>query len=85
MTSEVQARLTPARYIRMVVLDMSQKDLAQAMEVSQPMVAKIERSTAVSDHHRDKYRTIAAMKGREIDEAWFTKVPLTRSARRAVK
>lgn len=83
MSNETQARLTPARFIRMSVLKMSQNGLAKAMKVSQPMVAKIERQPMVSLYHREKLRAVAHDRGVTIEDSWFLAVPLTRSAKKA--
>jgi predicted XRE-type DNA-binding protein len=67
--------ISAARFIREHILEMSQTELAQKLNVSQPAVAKYDRGT-FPKHHRQKIRTLAKRKGREIREEWFDQAPL---------
>lgn len=69
--------LTPARYLREHVLEMSQTELARALKISQPGVAKIEaKNGKFPERHRDTIRELAKAKGKTIPDIDFEKVPL---------
>ena len=81
-TKTVRTRLSPAKFIRMYVLDLSQDELAEALGVSQSMVAKMERADQkVPAVHRKKFHALSKKKGRELQDDWFDVVPVSRAAR----
>jgi predicted transcriptional regulator len=67
--------ITAARFIREHVLELSQTDLAQKLGVSQPAVAKYDRSGVFPPHHRKKIRALARQKKKDLPEEWFTTPP----------
>lgn len=77
--------LTPGKFIRMRILKMRQVYLAQRLGISQPAVARMESLSAVPESYRERLRFIATTYGRTIDDAWFDKVPTTRSVKEAAK
>lgn len=78
--------ISPARFIRMYILEMSQTKLAKCLDVSQPTVSKMEKiGASVPEHHRSVMRELARKQGREIEDGWFEQVPVTRAAKRAAK
>ena len=85
MTSPFKVGITPGRFIRSAVLRMSQAELAEELNVSQPMVSKLERLDAVPTLYRERLLAIAKKRKAVIEDAWFDRVPVTRSARAATK
>lgn len=76
-------KITPAKFIRVVILDMKQKEVAEVLGVSQVMVSKIEDAEQVNEGYRSGYRALARSKGIKLDDKWFTKVPVDAKVRRA--
>lgn len=71
--------LTPAKFIREHVLDMSQKELAVELNVSQPRISKLESFRTggkVPKKHRSKFKELAEKVGKKIPDSWFSKVPI---------
>lgn len=69
--------LTPAMFIRVHVLDMSQKSLAAELDVTQPRVSKWESTPGqIPKKHHDTVKKLAAKKKRRLPDSYFTRVPI---------
>lgn len=68
--------LTPALFIRLHVLHCSAKELANLLGSDRKRVSKWETIGVIPVRHRDRYRQLAAEKGRVIPEEWFETAPL---------
>lgn len=76
--------LTPLRFIREHILDMTQTELAAELKVSQERISNVERNpkSVVPQSYRAKLNQLAKKAGKAIEEKWFDAVPLPRGARR---
>lgn len=68
-------QLTPASFIRIQVLGMSQTELAQALHVTQPAVSAWELRGTIPSHHRDAVRALAKSRGKKIKDDLWEKLP----------
>ena len=68
-------QLTPASFIRIQVLGMSQTELAEALSVTQPAVSAWELRGSIPSHHREAVRALAKARGKKITETMFEKLP----------
>lgn len=78
-------RITPARYIRMDILGMSQTQLSRKLGITQERISVIESSHGIyPEKYRDIIRQLAEAKKKKLIETWFERVPLMREARATV-
>ena len=75
--------ISAARFIREHVLEMSQTELAEALGVTQPAVAKYEKGGTIPVHHRPEVRSLAKKRHRRLEESWFESAPLPNGERHA--
>lgn len=78
-------KFTPGMFIRVHLLGINQGELARILNVSQPMISKLETLDRVPDAYREKLKDVARANNIVIKDAWFDRVPVTRSARAATK
>ncbi len=77
--------ITPARFIRMDVLGMSQTQLSRKLGITQERISVIESGHGIyPEKYREIMRTIAVAKKKKLLDAWFDVVPLLREARATV-
>lgn len=69
-------QLTPALFIRLHVLNLSQKEVAWYLGVSQRCISLYESTGQIPEAHKPKYRTLAMRRGRRIPDEWFNVVPV---------
>lgn len=70
--------LSPATFVRLYFLEMSQKTLAYELRVTQPRISQWERRPGtIPEKYREKVKALAlSKKKRRIPDSHFTKVPI---------
>lgn len=68
-------RITPVVFIRVQILGMSNRELAEALKVSAAQVTRYEQTGRFPDHHRETITALAKERKAPMKKAWFDAVP----------
>lgn len=72
--------MNPLKFIRVFMLDMTQKDFGQALGISQVRLSHVEANETIPpiflERYRDQIKHLAVERGREpIKDEWFERTP----------